>query len=164
MSLPSIPKNKILTQEVNTSYLQGSHFTLAQEESWTPWTRQSTFKKDYIPYNIEDKPKAANRKEPAEIFNRDERFFNNNHSASETLAEFQRKPLSEKATYDTNALRKTNFKMDADERLKDPYMSVQKSSYPPKHGEVGRTKPVGNTTTSHIPQGEAFTIQYLSNC
>lgn len=151
--LPNIPKNKIPEQEINTSYLQGSHFTLSQEESWTPWTRLSTFKKDYIPYNINDKPPAAKPKEPANIFNRDERYFSNNHNASETLENFQAKPISEKATYDTDKLRKTNFKMDSDLRQKEPYLSIQKTSYPPKSGDYNRAMPTLNTTTSHIPQG-----------
>lgn len=150
-TLPAIGDAK---QQVNTGYLQGSHFTLSQEESWTPWTRLSTFKKDYIPYNITDKPPAAKPKQPAEIFNRDERFFNNHHSASETLAEFQPKPFSEKATYDTYKLRKTNFKMDSDARQKEPYVSIQKTSYPPKSGNNLRVSPSMNTTTSHIPQGK----------
>lgn len=152
--LPKIPDAKLPMQQVNTSYLQGSHFTLSQEESWTPWTRLSTFKKDYVPYNVTDKPPGAKPKQPAEIFNKDERYFNNNHSASETLAEYQPKPFAEKATYDTNALRKTNFKMDSDPRQNNPYLSVQKTSYPPKSGEISRVKPVLNTTTSNIPQGQ----------
>lgn len=155
-TLPDLPQPKLPMQQVNTGYLQGSHFTLSQEESWTPWTRQSTFKKDYVPYNVTDKPPGAKPKQPAEIFNRDERFFNNNHSASETLAEFQPKPFDEKATYDTNALRKTNFKMDSDHRQIDPYLSVQKTSYVPKDGDYSRSKPTLNTTTSNIPQGKVL--------
>ncbi|XP_067932446.1 stabilizer of axonemal microtubules 5-like [Watersipora subatra] len=141
-------------QQVNTSYLQGSHFTLSQEESWTPWTRMSTFKKDYVPYNVEDKPPGANPKEPAKIFNKDERFFNNNHSASETLAEFQPKPFSKKATYDTNKLRRTNFKMDSDHRQPEPYLSIQKTSYLPKDGDFSKVQPKLDTTTSSILQGD----------
>lgn len=152
--LPEIPKAKMPIQQVNTGYLQGSHFTLSQEESWTPWTRLSTFKKDYVPYDITDKPPGSDPKKPAEIFNRDERFFKNSHSASETLAEFQPKPFTEKATYDTNKLRKTNFKMDSDHRQTEPYLSVQKTSYPPKYGEFAKAQPKLNTTTSNIPQGE----------
>lgn len=151
-ALPDI--NKKLGAQVNTSYLQGSHFTLAQEESWTPWTRLSTFKKDYVPYNVNDKPPAAKPREPANIFNKDERYFNNNHSASETLAEYQPKPLSEKATYDTYKLRKTNFKMDSDIRQNDPYLSIQKTSYAPKYGDFTRAMPTMNTTSSNIPQGQ----------
>lgn len=156
-TLPDIPN----TKQVNTSYLQGSHFTLAQEESWTPWTRLSTFKKDYVPYNVSDKPPAATPKAPAKIFNKDERFFNNNHSASETLAEFQPKPFSEKATYDTNKLRKTNFKMDSDHRQTEPYLSVQKTSYPPKHRDYNKIKPSMNTSASNILQGEKRKFLYI---
>lgn len=155
-TLPEIAKPKLPMQKVNTGYLQGSHFTLSQEESWTPWTRLSTFKKDYIPYDVVDKPPSAKPKMPAEIFNTDERFFNNNHSASETLAEFQPKQLTGKSSYDTNKLRKTNFKMDADERQLEPYLSVQKTSYPPKYGDYEKAKPKMNTTTSNIPQGRVL--------
>ena len=153
--LPEIPSAKLPIQQVNTSYLQGSHFTLSQEESWTPWTRLSTFKKDYVPYNVDDKPPAAIPKEPAKIFNKDERFFNNHHSASETLAEFQPKPFTEQATYDTYKLRKTNFKMDSDQKQMEPYLSVQKTSYPPKHGEISRARPKpDNSGSSNLLQGQ----------
>ena len=149
--------------KINTTYLQGSHFTLSQEESWTPGTRLSTFKKDYIPYNVDDKPAAATPKEPAKIFNKDERFFNNNHSASETLAEYQLKPFAEKATYDTNKLRRTNFKMDSDDRQTEPYLSIQKTSYPPKQADHTKAQPKITATSSNIPQGMHFDSFYFSN-
>lgn len=144
--IPAVP--------TGTKFLQSSHFSISQDDSWTPWTRLSTFKQDYTPYNNEEKPPSAHVPQPAQVLNGDERYFKNSHVASETLTEFQQKSRTDRATYDTNKLRKTNFKLDADTRDIVNVVSTQKDSYVPQPGSAHPAKPTLNTFTSHIPSGD----------
>lgn len=144
-------KNMISPPPVGTEFLASSHFKIAQDESFGDKVPKSVFKKDYVPWDISTKPPGSKPPRPADILQRDERYFN--QRASETKQAFERHVLEKPELRDVRHTHgATNFKMDSDPRL-NSFQTTHKKDYTPKVGELA-TQSTADPMRSYIPQGD----------
>ena len=146
-------KNMISAPKVGTEFLASSHFKIAQDESVLDKVPKSVFKKDYIPWEIGTKPAGSKPPRPADILQRDERYFN--QRASETKQAFERHTLNKPELKDVRHTHgATNFKMDSDPRL-NSFQTTHKRDYTPKVGELASPNHgTADPMRSYIPQGD----------
>ena len=134
-------------------FLASSHFAIAQDGNATQPSLMSVFKKDYPPWEFRGKPKGSTPPRPAEIFQKDDRYFN--EKASETRKEYEYRYLKKpELVDDADKLRGTNFKMDRDVRF-NSFSTTHNVDYPPKEMEnYVRGKSKSDRMQSYIPQGD----------
>ena len=147
---------KIPQQKVGPDFLAASHFSISQEERWVPshdpMAYKSTFKKDYPPLPLQKRERIPSPA-PAGIMHKDNRYADH---VSLTRSHFVEKPLPNEEHSDASyALRKTNFKMDSDKKLKS-FQTTHKEYFPVRPLEEAKNSPLNGKTEwmkSHIPQG-----------
>ena len=147
--------NKIQLPKSGTDFLSASHFVLGHEPQWlanrNPTAFKSTFKHDYPPQALGEREKTTHLP-PAKIMHRDERIGNDHLSV--TKEHYGMQPISRTGYQDLPyALSKTNFKMDADKKIKS-FRTTQNDHYYKKSLEEAQNVPLRTDwTKSCIPQG-----------
>lgn len=140
-------------QPTRTEFLASSHFKISQDPYVTQPSLKSVFKVDYPPWDIHSKPPGAIPPKPAEIFQKDDRYFN--IKASETRKEYEYRFLEKPAIIsDADKLRGTNFKMDRDKRF-NSFQTTHNAEFPPKEmSQYTSAVPTNDKMKSYIPQGD----------
>ncbi len=147
--------NKIEMPKHGTEFLASSHFKIGQEPRWlansNPAAYRSTFKNDYPPQPIGKRNKTK-LLPPADIMHRDEKIGDNHFSV--TREHYGHKPLN-KTGYGNlpYSLTATNFKMDADEKIKSFSTTHSEYFYEKSLKDVQDKSAMKDWTKSHIPQG-----------
>lgn len=147
-----MPNAKCVVPDHQTGieFLASSHFTISQDPSVTDNSMKSIFRKDYIPWRIEEKPSAAIPPKPADVLLKDPRYFN--HRQSETRNAYEYRFLEKPVVRDVSEqLRATNFKMHRDPRF-DSFKTTHNVDYTPKQAGKLPGRPIG--MQSFIPQGD----------
>ena len=147
--------NKIQIPNHGTQFLSKSHFKIGHEPQWladrNPAAFKSTFKNDYPPQPLGEREKTT-QLPPAKIMHKDVKLGESHLSV--TRDHYGPHPLS-KTGYKNMpyALRKTNFKMDADERI-NSFRTTQDDYYYEKSlKEAKNASTRTDWTRSCIPQG-----------
>ncbi len=147
--------NKIPPPKHGTEFLASTHFKIGHEPQWSvnqdPAAYRSTFKKDYPPQPIEKREKTK-LLPPADIMHRDEKIGDDHYSV--TRQHYGLKPLS-KTGYGNlpYSLTATNFKMDADEKIKSFRTTHNEYFYEKSAKDLQDKSSMKDWTKSHIPQG-----------
>ena len=148
-------ENKIQTPKHGTEFLSNSHFKIGHEPKWLASRNaaayKSTFKADYPPQPLHEKEKTK-QLPPAEIMHSDPRV--RDHHLSVTRDHYGPKQLS-KTSYQNMpyALSTTNFKMDADEKIKSFKTTHDDYYYEKSLKDARNVSSIKDWTKSHIPQG-----------
>lgn len=154
--------NKIPEPKHGTDFLASSHFKIGHEPSWLIEqdlkAYRSTFKNDYPPQPLGKKDKTV-LLPPADIMHIDKRMAD--QYISVTKDQFGPKQINRAGHGKLpHSSRATNFKMDADEKLKsfktthNEYF-YEKTLQDAKEGYLGR-----DWSKSYIPQGMATSYEY----
>ncbi len=149
-----LPGNQTLLPPTKsgTSFLAASHFSISQDRQFTNPSLKSIFKRDYVPWDINGRPAAAEPPNPAEVLHRDNRFFTPH--PSETAAAYPYKSLTKSDMAEAQAkLSKTNFKMDKDLTKFDSFHTTHNREFPAKDVRYTRVAPI-RPIPSSIPQGD----------
>eukprot|EP00794_Sanderia_malayensis_P009775 gene9775-10774_t len=157
--------NKIPTSKNPTEFLASSHFKIGQEPRWlannNPAAYRSTFKNDYPPQPLgqRHKPKLL---QPADIMHKDETIGDNHFSV--TKEHYDLKPLYKTGLGDLPySLTATNFKMDADEKIKSFDTTHNTYFYEKPLKDIRDKSEMKDWTKSHIPQGDREKIKWLQS-
>ena len=139
---------------VNTQFLSGSHFSIAQDNNVTQAPHRSIFKTDYPPWPIRGRPYASDPPAPAAVMHKDVNRFN--EKCSETVRAFERQNVTKPELESNNRiLGATNFKMDSDVKKFNSFQTSHKLDFPPKETlRASSGKLRGNPMKSYIPQGD----------
>ena len=147
---------KIPPRKTGLEFLASSHFQLGNEPKWLSKSDclayKSTFKHDYVPVNG-NKSQLAKIPPPACIMHKDRSI---REVCSVTRKQFIPKGLNER-TQACNALTKTNFKMDKDDRI-ETFETIHNIYYrkPDSAQQNAFKKNFSHKMESHIPQGLLF--------
>ena len=155
--------HKITQPKTGTDFLASSHFKIGLEPKWLahedPLAYRSTFKKDYPPQPLTCTV-ISQLPPPAEIMHNDPRIAD--HHCSVTRNHFEPKSFSKQGYGNiTYSLTKTNFKMDADKKIKS-FRTTHDDYFSPKSLREAKNSPATcDWLTSNIPQGKYKTFYTL---
>jgi hypothetical protein len=113
---------------------------------------KSVFRKDYIPWKVNEKPHASVPPRPADVLLKDARYFNQRESETKNAHNYRHldKPVLRDVS---EQLRQTNFKMDKDPRF-SCFNTTHNDDYTPKDASGRRSGQPANPMKSFIPQGD----------
>lgn len=147
---------KIPPLKTGLEFLASSHFQIGNEPKWLSKSDglayTSTFKHDYVPFNCK-KSQLAKIPPPACIMHKDDSIRG---VCSVTRKQFVPKGLNER-TQACNALTKTNFKLDKDDRI-ETFETIHNIYYkkPDSVQQNAFKKNFSQKMESHVPQGLLF--------
>ena len=141
-------------QSSGQEFLRGSHFKISNDDRIIHNAMNTTFHRDFPPPPDNTKPDAARPPKPADFMHRD--FEKINMQQSETIQSFpHKKAIGHDLPDKYNALYKTHFKMNSDERI-DSFQTTHNKFFKPKElFSAADTSILGkNLRKSHFPQGD----------
>jgi hypothetical protein len=146
VTLPAIPT--VPAQLTGKDFLASSHFRIANDRRLSRSAlRRSTFAKDYGAHDHYGRAPAADPPAPADVMHRDPK--GGSQTSTESSTAFTGRILPRVAM--CRKLNRTNFKMDADERV-DSFHTTHSGHYGPK--PLSKSLPVGDAMKSYVPQGD----------
>ncbi|XP_071794425.1 stabilizer of axonemal microtubules 5-like [Asterias amurensis] len=144
--LPAIPRIPVQLQ--GKDFLCSSTFRIGNDRRLSRSAlKRSTFTKDYVVHDHYGRAAASDPPAPAEVMHRDPNQVSQN--ATESNVSFTGTTLPKVSM--CLKLNKTNFKMDADDRV-DSFHTTHASHYYPK--PLSRSFPLDNAMKSYVPQGD----------